>query len=337
MIKEWVLDAPLYEPRDYPRDSVRLDLNENPEPPPQTVIQAAITELMRANRYPEKKLYDEFLDALEHYVGIGREYLVFGPGSDAILRALFEASLNPGDAIVYPSPSFSMYEVYAKLYRAKASTVPLRDCGDKWCLSLSELIEKARYAKLVLVDNPNNPTGSILLDTGQVEELVSSTEAIVVVDEAYFEYSGVTVKDLVESYENLVVVRTFSKAFGLAGLRIGYAIASPRVRAALWRFLAPFPVSRPSIAAARAALQNRSYVKHVVETVRKRREELAAELRRLGMKPYRSWTNFLLVNTYIDDVVGKLARKGIAVRKVPMGSTWMRVSIGSAVELSKLL
>jgi len=338
LVKDRIRGAPLYEPRDYPERLVaRLDLNENPGPVPGFVVEAVAEEARRANRYPEKRLYDTLYELLEDYTGVDRNFLVFGPGSDSLLRAVFDAVVEPGDRVVYPSPGFAMYSVYAALSGAKAELVELSPCGDKWCLDLAELIDRARDAQLVVIDNPNNPTGALLLGRRDIVDLVEETEAVIVIDEAYYEFSGETVIDLVEEHERLVVARTFSKAFGLAGLRIGYMAASRELREAVWKLLAPFPVPRTSLAAAIAALKHRGIVEKQVREIRGNRDWLRGELLGMGIQAYRSWTNFLLADTGIPGVVNKLAEKGVMVRRVPMGDTWMRVTIGTRKELEALL
>ncbi|BEP17963.1 histidinol-phosphate transaminase [Pyrofollis japonicus] len=338
IIRKWVREAPVYEPRDYSRDTVaRLDLNENPEPPPQCIVDAILEEARRANRYPEKNMYNQLLDGLSEYTGISRDNIAFGPGSDALLRSLFEAVLDPGDVVVAAAPSFSMYRVYSSLSGARYRETPLRECGDKWCVDRDAFLEEAKNAKLVVIDNPNNPTGSLLFDRETIASIAENTRGLVVVDEAYYEFSKETVIDLVSEFSNIVVTRTFSKAFGLAGLRIGYLVAAKDVRDAVWKFLAPFPMPRTSIAAAIAALGCRNIFKKIVENIAERREWLREHLGALGMKPYRSWTNFVLVDTRIDNVVDRLAERGVMVRRVPFGDTWARITIGARGELEILL
>ena len=338
MVKDRIRGAPLYEPRDYPEGLVaRLDLNENPGPVPGFVVEAVVEEARRANRYPEKRLYDTLYELLEDYTGVDSGFLVFGPGSDSLLRAVFDATVEPGDRVVYPSPGFAMYSVYAALSGAKAETIELSPCGDKWCLDIAELIDRARGARLVVLDNPNNPTGALLLGRRDIADLVEETKAVIVVDEAYYEFSGETIVDLVGEHERLVVARTFSKAFGLAGLRIGYIAAPRELREAVWKLLAPFPVPRTSLAAATAALRHRDLVEKQVREITGNREWLRGELLGMGIKAYRSWTNFLLADTDIPGIVDKLAERGVMVRRVPMGDTWMRVTIGTRKELEALL
>ena len=338
MVKEWIASAPVYEPRDYPQDIVaRLDLNENPGPVPGFIVDAVLREARRANRYPEKRLYENLYALLEEYTGLSRRHLVFGPGSDALLRSVFDAVIKPGDLVVYASPSFTMYGVYSALSGARVETLRLSACGDKWCLDLAELISRARGAKLVVIDNPNNPTGSLLLGGRDVRELVEETNALVVLDEAYYEFSQASSIGLVEEAQRLVVTRTFSKAFGLAGLRVGYMAAPREIRDAVWKLLAPFPVPRTSLAAAIAALEHRDFFEEAVRRITELREWLYRELLVLGAKPYRSWTNFVLADTGVENVVDKLAERKIMVRRVPMGDTWARITIGSRKELDAFI
>jgi histidinol-phosphate aminotransferase len=201
--------------------------------------------------------------------------------------------------------------------------------GDSWVLDVGVLGEAARGASLVVLDRPNNPTGSMLAGSRELLELASEVRGFVVVDEAYYEFSGETLAGHVPGYENLVVVRTLSKAFSLAGLRVGYIVA-PKHVAAKVRQLNPYPASRPSLAAVAAYTQPQAleHLERVVGYVRLWRERVRGALARVGVKAYRSEANFLLIDTGTPGAVGELARRGVRTREVEVGSTMVRASIG---------
>ncbi|GAB6148039.1 histidinol-phosphate transaminase [Stetteria hydrogenophila] len=326
--KPWILGVPVYEPGSYEGVGVRLDLNECPHPPPGFVVEAAAAELGRVNRYPEAGLVGRAYRALASYTGFSVDRLAIGAGGDDLLKAVFAGTLEPGDTVAAPRYSFSSYKSLARLHGARVSWVPMEPRGEWWVIDEDALFEEAGRAKLVVLDRPNNPTGSMLLPKARVEELLEEARGLVLVDEAYYEFAGETVAELTESHENLVVVRTLSKAFCLAGLRLGYAIAHKSTAAAIRRVLSPFPVSRPSLAAAAAALENPGYALEEAERVRGERERLRSMLQAAGARVYASRTNFLLADTGIPRVVEKLRRRGIAVKRVPLGDSWLRATVG---------
>ena len=336
MFKPWIREAPHMVLREYGGGVARLDLNESPYPPPSFVIEAAARELERGNRYPDGNMFRRLYEALSSYTGLTGDSIVVGAGGDDILRAVFAGTVEPGDKVVAPRYSFGMYRAYAKLAGTVFVGVPLEPRGERWVLDEDRLLAEARRAKLVLLDRPNNPTGSMILEEKRVEELLSETKGLVVVDEAYYEFTGRTAAGLVEGHKNLVVLRTLSKAFCLAGLRVGYALAHRETAATLRKLLPPFPTSRPSLAAAIVALENPDYARGVVERIVSERERLRTMLRKTGAKPYASHTNFVLVETGISRVVEKLYRLGVAVRSVPMGDAWFRATVGLPEENERL-
>ncbi|ABM80350.1 histidinol-phosphate transaminase [Hyperthermus butylicus] len=320
--------------RDYSGVIARLDLNEPPFPPSTRVIEAVKAEVFNVNRYPEPGLIRRLVERLAEYSDVDVDNLVIGTGADLILQQTFNTVVEPGSLVVYPYPAFFVYDKIIGLLGGKPARIDLVDDGDVWKLPLEKLVSalESNDVRLVVIDNPNNPTGSLLLaDTAAARRILDAASAIgalVVIDEAYYEFSGVTFAKLVDSYDNLVVVRTMSKAFALAGMRIGYAIASRKIAGILRKLLPPFP-PRLSIVAALAALDDIGYSRKLVEWVKHEREWLRIELASIpGVKVYRSTTNFLLVQTPVENVVAKLSEKGVAVRSVPLGSEWMRISVG---------
>ncbi len=331
---EAVLRVPPYEPRDYEEGAVRLDLNESPFPPPPEVVEAVVEEARRANRYPEARLYRELQEELASYVGVEPDEVVVTAGGDDALARLFALPTRGERRMVRLDPSFSMLDVYASLYSWRVSASRLRPSGDAWVPNEDELLQLAAGASMVVLDQPNNPTGTGMVSRATMLEL-ARLPALLVVDEAYYEFSGVSSVDLV-SEGDVVVVRTLSKAFSLAGLRVGYMVAERGLARALRRLVPPFAVPRTSLAAALAALRTRCHVR-VVEAVRAERERLLAALRALGARPYRSLANFLLVDTGVEGAADELARARVYVRRVNLGPTWVRVTVGSRADNDALL
>ncbi|MCE4611754.1 MAG: histidinol-phosphate transaminase [Desulfurococcales archaeon] len=308
---------------------VRLDLNESPFPPPPEVVEAAKQALQDVNRYPGKELVRLLEEELASYAGVPRERVVVGCGGDSLLAllALITSPIKERRS-VYPEYSFTMYEALAEEAGFNVKRVPMRPSGDWWVLDEDALFSLARDASIIFIDLPNNPTGSLLISPRRVAELAEEARGLVIADEAYYEFSGVTVASLAESYDNLVVVRTLSKAFSMAGLRVGYTIAPKEVASKLRR-LTPFPTSKPGIAAALEALRRLDYVSRVVAHVRRWREVLRERLNSMGAKAYNSHANFILVDFKVANATEKLAKKGIIVRKTMLGDNYARVTVGS--------
>ncbi|MET1127808.1 MAG: histidinol-phosphate transaminase [Thermoproteota archaeon] len=314
--------------RVYPEGSVRLDLNESPYPPPREVLEAASRELSRAHLYPDGSLTSKVVELLSEYTGLNQENILVTAGADGSLHSLFAAYVKEGSRVAVPRYSFPMFKRYSSLYGGSVAEIPMEAEGDLWRLDLDALFDEARRSALVVVDNPNNPTGAPLLNRSDVEKLASETEALVIIDEAYYEFYGKTVADLVRSYSNVVVVRTFSKAFALAGMRVGYILAPEEVAERVRKAVPPFAVTRVSLAAAAAALESRGYVEGIVKLVKSERERLRGELSRAGFRAFRSETNFLLVDTGIKGAAEKLRKLNIFVRKTEISSTMVRVTVG---------
>ena len=312
------------------RGSVRLDLNESPFSPPPEIVEAGRRALQDVNRYPGRDLVGSLEEALADYAGVPSELVAVGCGGDGLLTliALIASSSRTGRMAVYPEYSFVMYEALAGEAGYMVRRVPMKPSGDVWVLDEDALFSLAREASLVFIDSPNNPTGSLLVAPKRLAELAEEARGFVVVDEAYYEFSGVTVAGLVESYDRLLVVRTFSKAFSMAGLRVGYAIA-PRNIATRLRRLAPFPASKPSIAAALEALRRLDHVSRVVAHVRRWREVMRERLNSMGARAYRSHANFILVDLKVSNAAERLAEKGVIVRKTRLGDSYVRVTVGS--------
>ncbi len=322
---------------------VRLDLNESPWGPPSRVVEAVAAAAAEGNRYPRREEVEKLHQLLAGYAGTGEDYIVVGLGGDMVLEKAFHLVAEPGASVAATEPGFSMYPVYAASFGMRLFPLRLRVEGDRWVLGEEALLEAVRGgARLVAVDNPNNPTGSLLLggEDGLVPVLEEACRrgTLVVLDEAYYEFAGTSLAGLTEAYDCLLVVRTLSKAFGLAGFRVGYGIASPGLAEKLRALMPPF-LPRTSIAAAVAALEDPGYAAERVAALRREREWLRSRLLGLGAEAYRSWTNFVLARVpQLEDPVKALAEKGVLVRRVALpGGGWMRVTVGSPRDNSVLV
>ena len=317
----WIHKARIYEPRSYPKGAVRLDMNEYPEPPPSWMIERACRAASEVNRYPTRELFTELLEAIAGYAGVGADNIALGAGGYVILQAVLEAYTRPGDTVAVPRYTYTYFKDLAIARGLRVVEIGLVEDGDEWRLS-----QPVPEARLLYLDNPNNPTGSLIAWRDIVMEAVDRG-IVVVVDEAYYEYSGATLAGEASETSGLIVVRTMSKAFSLAGARIGYSISTPGDREVLRRVLLPYPTSTCSMTLAVEALRNPGYMRERVERVIGERERLRSRLSSMGLKAYKSHANFILVKTGVEGIVERLAMKGIIVRKTTISNDTFRATI----------
>ncbi len=307
---------------------VKLASNENPLGVPPAAVEALRRAAEEVNLYPEP-FADELRRALAGYLGVPEECILVGNGSDDLLEQCAKAFLTPKDSAVLTPPTFSYYRILVQMYGSRCVEVPMVEGEEEYAFPES-LPEAASGAKLVFLCSPNNPTGNVV-HRSLLEELLE-LETVVVLDEAYAEFAGESFAPLVRHHENLVVTRTFSKAFGLAGVRVGYCLASEELVGYLARLRQPFSVSLLAQVAALAALRDEPFLRRSVEMVREGREYLGGELRRLGARVYASRANFLLFRTPRGDLPEELLKRGVIVRgcrSFGLDDTYVRVSVGT--------
>ncbi len=268
---------------------VKLDGNENPYGCSPRVYQA-LARYPYYHNYPDPE-QRELRQALEKYTGLGREHIVCGAGSDELIDLVLRLFLKPGDGVINCPPTFGMYPFSTEICGgrvvnvSRASDFALDMFGVKKALT--------DRTKVIFVASPNNPTGNIATQR-EIMELVD-TGRIVVVDEAYFEFSNTTVASLVPFHSNLIVLRTFSKWAGLAGLRIGYGIFPVEIADYVMKIKQPYNANAAAQAAVLASLDDIDYLRANVAKIVAERERLLARLNELGwLKPYPSHANFVL-------------------------------------------
>jgi histidinol-phosphate aminotransferase len=311
------------------RKSIKLNMNEVPYLPPREVIEAARRGLAKLNRYADPEDLGRLRGLLAGYSGVLEEHVVLSPGSDILLREVVHA-FSKGRKIIVVSPSFFPTVQAAKQFATKL--VSIRLSPPQFDLDIDLLMDQLKEPCLVIVDNPNNPTGKILLDRQAVGAIIENTDVLLVVDEAYYEFSGVTFADMVHDHPNLAVTRTMDKAFSLAGARIGYIIAGEALGDAFSSFYAFLP--QPSLYAAIEALNHPDYVRRNVQRVVEERERVWRTLNELAVRVCQSTTNFLLVKTEIPEIAERLSDIGVLVQDLSnqLPSGFVRVSIGTGEE-----
>lgn len=319
--------------------AIRLHMNEMPYPPPQHVVAAARRALARLNRYADAEDLALLRRLLGEYAGVPNQRVIVGPGSDVLLREMIHAFAGERK-VVMPSPSFLPTAEAAR--EAARWWVGLRLSPPTFALQPELLLAEAREPCLIIIDNPNNPTGQMMVDRRTLQALLENEDALVVIDEAYYEFArmspsehGTTVGsfvELVDDYANLAVTRTMDKAFGLAGARVGYAVVGEVFRRVFASFYPLLPQS--SLCGALEALQRPAYAQENVRRLIEERERLRGALQDRGALVHSSHTNFLLVRTRLPDLAARLSERGVLVSDVsnqlPPG--FIRVSVGTAQE-----
>jgi histidinol-phosphate aminotransferase len=325
-------------------DVVQLASNESPYPPVEEVVEAIREAAAGVNRYPDPA-GQALRSALAARYDFPAGRIAVGNGSCEILLAAAEALLEPGTEVIYAWPSFSMYPHLAAVTGAESVEVPL---ASGYVHDLEQMrLEVNERTRLLLVCNPNNPTGTHVASeviTDFLEKVPS--RVLVILDEAYIEFQLVedpdTTLELLERFPNLVLLRTFSKVYGLAGLRVGYALGSEQFRAAVDRVRQPFAVNKLAQAAATEALRHQDDVARRVERNATERLWIAEELVGLGLEAAGSQANFfwLVLGEHDEqEVVSELGRRGVAVRAGGgLGSAGhIRVTYGTRPENERLI
>jgi histidinol-phosphate aminotransferase len=295
---------------------------------PGFIADRIVESLKEANRYPHPDLVESFRAAAARYNGVDPANIYPAPGGDGALRQVIYNLTDPGDSVLINNPSYSMYRVYCSTHGLNMLQVNLIEGQEWWHENFREFLELSKRADMVLLDDPNNPTGSPMLGGKEdtISQLASTTKGFVMVDEAYYEFSAYTVSKMIREFPNLIVLRTMSKAFSLAGLRVGYLIANEEVVDALMKASTPFDIALPGLVAGIEALNRPDYAFRNVSEIRKNREYLISSLRSLGLKVYNSLTNFVLVKTQ-RDIISPLLSAGVAIRNPMKG--FYRISVGT--------
>jgi len=335
--RESIEKAKPYEPGIQPAAAgvVKLNTNENPYPPSPEVIKAiAGISAEQLRRYPDP-MGGAFRRAAADLNGIEPEWIMCCNGGDDLLRMAFSAFCDKKRACAYPVPTYSLYPVLAKVQNCRAIEVPFDD----------EYNLPAKLAKtgaaLTIVCNPNAPSGTFIA-AGELASLADELKGVLLVDEAYVDFAQTDCAGLVRDFDNVVVLRSMSKGYSLAGMRFGYAIARPELIAGLMKVKDSYNVDAVAIEAATAAIKDQKYFKENVEKVKTERTRLTEQLRNLGFGVPDSFSNFVLAqcrNGGAADVYEKLAGRNIFVRyfSYPRLEDKLRITVGTPEQNDKLL
>ncbi|MDT5050103.1 MAG: histidinol-phosphate aminotransferase [Mycobacterium sp.] len=317
-------------------DPFALSLNENPFPPLPAVRSALIRSIDVANRYPEF-LPERLRRLIAGHIGVRDEQVVLGAGASGVVMQVLHAMTRPGDRIVFSEPTFDGYPIFARMARLTAVTVPLDKRGHH---DLEAMAEAAADARVVVLCRPHNPTGT-LEPVADVQRFLRRVpeDTVVLLDEAYIEFVApqhrIDGPDLIQRFPNVVVLRTFSKAYGLAGLRIGYGFASPELAAILWGMQLPFGMGITSLAAVAASYDAEDQLRQRILRITGERDYLSRRLRAMGVYTTDGHANFVYlpaVERPWREVFGDTALKA---RYYPDGAA--RITVGSRASTQAVL
>jgi len=320
------------------KNKLRLDFNENTlgcSPKVKQALQKISTEELSV--YPE---YEKFNSKLAADLNVQESELLLTNGTDEAIKTVMDTFIQKDDEVLIPTPTFAMFEIYASIVGAKINKVAYNE--DLTFPTKEVLRNINENTKLVVLVSPNNPTGTVVKEEDIKRILKKARNAIVIVDEAYYQFYGKSSKNLIRKFENLIITQTFSKAYGLAGLRLGYILSNNEIIRNLKKAISPYSVNSIAMIAANAALDDTDFVEQYVKEVKNNKDFVSKELSSLGFKVYASEANFLLVNfgERCDEIYTKLKKKDILVRnrtKYALLENCIRIGIGSKEQCNRLI
>jgi histidinol-phosphate aminotransferase len=324
---------------------VTLASNENPWGPSPKVTEALSLALAKVHRYPDWAGYS-LVQSLSRKIGVSSSEIVLGNGSSEIVELLMRVFVNRGSEVISSYPSSMMYQRYVQIHSGKNIIVPLKRLSHDLTQIMAHITDDTR---IIILDNPNNPTGTAL-NPGDLYSFLSEIpeSVVVVLDEGYVEFldkeKQLDIFSLIRNTRNrcgVVTVRTFSGAYGLAGLRIGFGVMPGDIATFLQKARQPFNVNRLAQTAALAALEDEEYLYQTLERTKKGREYLREEVRRLGCTSYPSQTNFVLIDVKMDAarIYRALLGKGVIVCPMTLFGlpNCIRTSIGTNEENKRFI
>lgn len=324
-------------------DIIKLASNENPLGCSPKAVEALIKWTREASLYPDGNC-TELRNALAERFNLDPGQFLFGAGSDQILEIIAQTYINPGDTTLTCWPSFSRYEAVTRIMDGKMVRVPLKQ---HYRFDLDGILSSITdTTRIIWICNPNNPTGTIITAEEQKAFLEKVPgNVLVVLDEAYYEYArGGDYPEsvqLLNEYQNVIILRTFSKVYGLAGLRVGYAISSKEIIELLNRVRGPFNVNAAAQAAALAALDDQEFVQMSVRTNQAGKQYLYQAFEEMGLEYIPTHTNFIMVNVEKNslEIFRALLQKGVIIRSGDIFDMdkWIRVTIGTPEQNMRLI
>ncbi|MFN7842249.1 MAG: histidinol-phosphate transaminase, partial [Pirellula sp.] len=338
MFRPEVIAMSPYVPGEQPQTgkAIKLNTNENPYPPSPKVTEAISVAATRLERYPDP-LGTAFRIAAAGVLKVDPDMVLCGNGSDDCLTILTRAFIGPGQKIRFPSPSYVLYRTLAELQGARFEELPLTsnfELGDEFFRPSDDL-------RLVYIPNPNSPTGTVIKHE-QILRLADELSCPIVVDEAYVDFAPESAVSLVAKNPKIIVTRTLSKSYALAGLRFGYLVANPEIVSMLRKVKDSYNTDMLSISGATAAISDQSWLKENVSKVIQTRDRMTSELRSLGFSVIDSHANFVWCThskKAAKPIYEELKRRGILVRYMnyPAWMDGLRISVGTNEQIDALM
>jgi histidinol-phosphate aminotransferase len=315
--------------------SLRLDMNESTTGcSPRVLARLSSMDARTLALYPSRETGEKLV---ADFLGLAPPQVLLTNGADEGIDILCRAYLEPSDEIIIVVPAFTMYEIFAQAADAKIVRVPT---GPEFSFPVQRVIDAVTArTKIIVICNPNNPTGIAVERSGILKVIEAAPEAAVLLDEAYFDFYGQTMMDQIGKLPNLFVARTFSKAYGLAGLRLGAIAGDKEQISVLRRIACPFNVNAVAIECLAEALADRRFVDGYVAQVKSSREWLHKELEQLHFKCWPSQTNFILCRMGEEKpaILQALRARGVLLRDRPDCEGCVRISIGTQREMERLI
>lgn len=320
-------------------DVIKLASNENCLGPSPKALKAIRKSFNNVNRYPDASSF-YLKKKMARFLGVEEKNLIFGNGSDEIIGFAVRTFLNDGDEVIIAKPTFLIYEIASQIHNGRMKFIPLTKELKYDLVAMKKAVTD--NTRIVFIANPDNPTGTYVTKT-ELDTFLEglSDNVIVFLDEAYFEFADYSFRDYPNGLDylkrpNIIISRSFSKAYGLAGLRIGYGIANPATISYMERVREPFNVNILAQAAAMASLDDRKFLRETLGHVEKEREFLYSEIRKMGLEYVRSATNFILVDTRKDckAIFNSLLKEGVIIRDMKAWGfdSLIRVTVGTRAE-----
>jgi histidinol-phosphate aminotransferase len=320
---------------------VKLDQNENPYELPADLKQEVVDRVLRRpwGRYPEF-VPTAITRVLSKFSEWPEEGILVGNGSNELIQAALTVTLGPGRRVTVPQPTFTLYKLMSTALQADVKEVFLKPAD--MTFDVDALIQSARTSDVLVICTPNNPTGG-LMDRDALVAILKQAKGLVLLDEAYHEFSEQTAVPLLAEFRNLVVLRTFSKAMSMAGLRFGYMLAHPEIAREIHKAKLPYNVNIFTLAAAEVVIERRHVLNEAISVLIRERERVMAELRkRPAVQVFQSKANFVLIRTAkpAKELFEAIFAQGVLVRDVssyPLLERCLRVSIGKPEENDRFL
>ncbi len=320
-----------YVPGEQPKPDaqiIKLNSNENPYPPSPVVMEVLRNfngEWLR--RYPNP-FAEEFRHAISQVLGVPSDWIIVGNGSDEILNIVIRACTEPGRKVVYPTPTYVLYRTLTQMQAADITEITY---SEDYRLPLKELV--AADGSVTLIASPNSPSGQVV-SASELRELATKLSGILVIDEAYVDFADENALTLVNEFENVIAIRTLSKGYSLAGIRLGFGVANPKLLSGLYKVKDSYNIDAIACAVGAAAITDQAYKNACVAKVKASRTKLATDLKQLGFQVWDSQTNFLLVKPNhgnAEDLYQRLKEQKILVRyfQQPGLEDKLRITVGT--------